>query len=152
MSTWNLTDDEILLSLLGSVIDEADPVPDAAVLMAKAAARIDSLDAELAALVADSLLDEEALLVRRDLSEERLVTFASSRFSLDIELPAEGGTLFGVVSPSEAIEVEIETTGGDPQTVRSDPLGRFHVEVGRGPCRLRVGSGDEAFVTPWIMR
>lgn len=152
MTTPNLSDDEVLLTLLTGLIDETDPVPEAAVLAAKAVARLDSVDAELAALVADSL-DNEVMMFRREVSDDRQMSFASSRFNLDIEVPSTSGTLFGAISPPESVEVEIETTSGTSTTC-SDALGRFHVEVSRGPCRLRVGArdADGTIVTPWITR
>ena len=50
-------DDDRLLRLLGEVLDESDPVPPDAAAAARAA-DLGRLDAELADLVFDSLLDE----------------------------------------------------------------------------------------------
>jgi hypothetical protein len=153
----NLFDDDVLATLLIESLVEADPVPGDAVSVAKALARLSDADAELATLVADSLVDD-VVLFRHDVtmeaqgeSADRLVTFATPRLSVDIDLQAGRGTVVGAITPAISVDVDLETTKGT-QTTRSDELGRFQIEAGGNLCRLRIHALGGAVVTPWINR
>jgi hypothetical protein len=153
----DLTDDDVLVSVLRDSLDEVDPVPDAAITFAKSVARLSDLDAELATLVADSLVDD-VVLFRHDLTMEqsgdaadRLVTFATPQLSVDIDLQAGRATVVGVITPPISVEVDLETTKGT-LTTTSDELGRFQIEAGGSLCRLRIHAHDGAVITPWITR
>ncbi|MDQ1429136.1 MAG: hypothetical protein QOK39_2612 [Acidimicrobiaceae bacterium] len=158
MTRFDLNNDEVLLSLLSEAIDEADPVPSAAAAAAKAVARLQDIDAELAIFVADSRLDEEALLFRHDLTmarsgqqSDRIVSFATPQIGIDLEVQGDGRTIVGVITPPLSAPVDLETTSGSATTT-SDDLGRFHLASGPGPCRLRIHVHDGAVITPWITR
>jgi hypothetical protein len=158
VTRFDLSNDEVLLARLSEAIDEADPVPPEAVAAAKAVARLQDIDAELAIFVADSRLDEEALLFRHDLTMERsgqqsdrFVSFATPQISIDLEVQGDGRTVVGVITPTISAQVDLETTSGTATTT-SDDLGRFHLASGPGPCRLRVHVDDGAIITPWITR
>ncbi len=158
MTHFDLNNDEVLLSLLSEAIDEADPVPPAAAAAAKAVARLQDIDAELAIFVADSRLDEEALLFRHDLTmarsgeqPDRIVSFATPQVGIDLEFQGDGSTIVGVITPPISAPVDLETTSGSATTT-SDDLGRFHLASGPGPCRLRIHVHDSAVITPWITR
>lgn len=156
MTRFDLHNDEDLLTLLSEVLDEADPVPDAAMVAAKAIAGLGGVDAELAALVADTMLDDEVVLMRHDLTMEReqsdrMVSFTTPRISVDMEFQGDGQTVLGAITPAMSVEVNLETTTGT-ESSRSDDLGRFRLASGSGPCRLRIHAADGSIVTPWIMR
>lgn len=156
--TPDLANDKVLLDLVAKVIDTADPVPPEAVATAKAVAGLQYVDAELANLVADSLLDDGGALLRHDLTMERLaestdrmISFATPQIDVDIELHRDGRTVVGAITPPISVDVDLETTSGNAST-RSDELGRFHLESGSGTCRLRIHAHDGTVITPWITR
>lgn len=157
MTRFDLSVDEVLLKLLGEALDEADPVPAEAVQAAMALSNLSDVDAELATLVADTLIEQDVVLYRHevtlevDASAERLVSFASPQLNVDVELHANDSSMVGVVMPAGVFEIEVETRQQKVVT-RSDELGRFHVELPPGPCRLHVQAFGGAVVTPWITR
>ncbi|MDQ6614192.1 MAG: hypothetical protein M3083_05475 [Actinomycetota bacterium] len=158
MTRFDLSDDDALLAHLSDAINQADPVPSEAVTTAKTLAQLGEADAELATLVADTLLDGDIVLLRHDVtmeqqgeSSDRLVSFAAPQLSVDVDLNANGATVLGVITPPISADVDLETAKGTV-TTRSDDLGRFHIEAGSGPCRLRIHANGGAVVTPWITR
>jgi hypothetical protein len=153
----DLADDDVLLAVLSASIDEADPVPEGAVTVAKAMARLSDVDAELAGLVADSLVDD-GMALRHDVSmepvgeaSERLMTFATPRLTVDVDWHTDRTTMVGMVTPPVSVDVDLEAAR-QTQTTRSDELGRFQFSAGRGPVRLRIHADEGAVVTPWITR
>jgi hypothetical protein len=153
----DLSDDDVLIALLRDSLDEVDPVPEGAIGFAKAVARMSGVDAELATLVADSLVDD-VVLFRHDIAAEapgdpadRLVTFATPQFSVDMDLQADGATVIGAITPAISVEVDLETTQ-ETLTTRSDELGRFQLVAAGRLCRLRIHTADGSVVTPWITR
>jgi hypothetical protein len=158
LTRFDLADDETLLGLLSRSIGAADPVPEEAVATAKVLAHLSGADAELAALVADSLLDDEVMLFRHDVTMEqhgqmsdRLITFATPELHVDVDLHANGASLVGAITPAMPVNVELETAAATV-TTRSDELGRFHFDAPAGRCRLRIHAHDGSVVTPWITR
>ena len=143
-------DDDSLLAVLARVIDEADPVPDDA-RAAAVAADMSGLDAELAELVFDSLLDERGTTLRDDAGDVRSLTFTTGDRTIEVDL-ADGG-LVGRLSPAEDAPVELEQ-GTTRVPLAVDDLGRFRAVVQPGPLRLRVGGAGPggAVATPWITR
>jgi hypothetical protein len=154
---FDLSDDDALLAFLSECIDDADPVSAEAVATAKALGQLSDIDAELASLVADSLLDEEVVMFRSDATLERLddcgrlVTFATPELTVDIDLQAATATVIGAITPALSVDVELETAK-ETLTTRSDDLGRFHLKAPSGRCRLRIHAPDGIVVTPWITR
>ena len=158
MSSYDLADDEILLDVLAQALEGADPVPAAAVAAAKAVARLQEVDAELATMVADTVLDADVVLFRQDVTmkavggaTDRLVSFATPGLEVDLELQGDGLTVIGALTPAVTVDVDVETAEGTTST-RSDDLGRFRLRSGPGPCRLRIHAPNGAVVTPWITR
>lgn len=163
MTRPDLSDDDVLFSLLSDSIAEADPVPDEAVHAALALSRLSDADAELATLVADSLVDD-VVLFRHDLtidplgtdgawqaSSDRLLTFSTPQLSVDVDLQAGRATVVGSIMPPISVDVDLETAQATSST-RSDELGRFQLEAGGALCRLRIHAHDGVVVTPWIIR
>jgi hypothetical protein len=158
LTHFDLSDDDGLLALLSESLDRADPVPADAVRAAKAVAQLSDVDAELAELVADSLVGDAALLFRHDVTMEsrgepsdRLVTFATPQVNVDLDLQADGRTVVGAITPPMSVDVDLETTG-QMVRARTDELGRFHLTTSPGRCRLRIHAHEGAVVTPWITR
>lgn len=158
MNRHDLADDDVLLDLLWQALDLADPVPAAAVAAAHAVARLQEVDAALATMVADTVLDADVVLFRRDVTmhavggaTDRLVSFATPELAVDIEFQGDGRTVIGALTPADTVDIDLETAAGTVST-RSDDLGRFRLHAGPGPCRLRVHAHEGAVVTPWITR
>lgn len=140
-------DDSDLLDLLGRVLDRTDPVPPDAVATALAADGA-SLDAELAELTFDSLLDERAVALRDD-GDVRSLTFAAGDRTVEIDVSPD--ELVGRVDPAGDVPVELVQTTGRRQ-VRVDDLGRFRTPVDPGPLRLQVVVSGRLTTTPWVTR
>ncbi len=141
--------DEWTLQLLAHVLDLTEPAPDDAVSAAYAAIEMQSINDELAALVFDSLHDDELVATRAAEAEVRLLSFVNDHMTLDLELHADGRTIIGQLAPPTSDSVEIETDGGERRTVEADAFGRFRVTVDGGSIRFRVVG---RLVTPWITR
>jgi hypothetical protein len=125
----------------------ADPVPPGLTDAAVAAFSFRTLDAELAQLTFDSLV-EGAGAVRGD--GPRTLTFTAGEVTVEVELGEDRlvGQLLPVSGPAE---IEVRRTSG-VTTVRADDLGRFTVEpFAAGPFSLRCQlAEDHAVVTDWF--
>jgi hypothetical protein len=132
-----------LFEELRSVLRRTDPVPAEVTDFAKAALGWRRLDAELAELLEDSVLDEAAALTRG--GGGRSLTFRSDDLTIDVEI--QDGHLLGQLAPPPAAAT-VELQGEDGTVVASadtDGLGRFRLELGgEGRFRLRVARRDPA--------
>jgi len=140
-----ISDDE-LGERLRRMFAADDPVPPAAIEAAKAAFGWRTIDAELAALVSDSLTSAGAATVRG--TPPRLLSFANGGVTIELEVTAEDGTarILGQLSPAQPAEILVEFIGGD-RTTEADQIGRFGVDglpvdwlrvvVTAGPDRTR---------------
>lgn len=152
-------DDEALMSELRHAIGQVDPIPQAVQIAARAAIEWRTLDAELAALVHDSAVDEASLAVRGLAAGPRAVTFEVPELTIELEAEAvdETGSLciVGQLVPPQEAEV-IVRHGGELTVVRADGRGRFAARgVARGPlslrCRLDAAPGTSRLVeTGWL--
>ena len=76
----NVSDDDRLLGELRRLVSRVDPVPDEVTAYAKAALGWRRIDAELAELLSDSVLEPDSLAITRgDGSQARRLTFRSGR-------------------------------------------------------------------------
>jgi hypothetical protein len=129
--------DDELFDELRSVLRRTDPVPAEVTDFAKSALAWRRLDAQLAELLEDSVLDEAAALTRGGGS--RSLTFRTDDLTIDLEI--QDGQLLGQLAPPPAAAT-VELQGEDDQiaaTVDADALGRFRLELGgEGRFRLRV--------------
>jgi hypothetical protein len=115
-----------------------------------------NIDAELAELVYDSLIDtDEASLVRGS-PGQRLVSFAVGGMTIDIEVTSAGPgrAVMGQIAPPQRATVDIRGLQ-DTVTVEADELGRFQsgpIPPGPASLRLRPPSGGDGppIVTDWI--
>jgi len=133
-----------------------DPVPAELRQAAVDAFSWRDIDAEIAELVYDSLLDfDEASLVRGP-AGQRLVSFAVGGMTIDVEVTSTGTgrTVMGQIVPPQRATVDIRHPR-DMVTVEADDLGRFRSgPLPPGPASLRLhpppGAAGPDIVTEWI--
>jgi hypothetical protein len=146
-------DDRQLLDELRRVVAVGDPVPDDVIAAAKASFTWRTIDAELAELAFDSLLDGDAVLVRGT-DQPRLLTFEGSTVTIELIVVTEAGDrkVIGQLVPEQRATVEIDHGRGTASAVVDD-LGRFSAAgLGSGPMRVRVTPDTDPQVTQtdWV--
>ena len=145
--------DERLLGDLRGLLERLDKVPEHVVEAAKASYGWRTIDAELAELVHDSLVDAQAMAVRGE-TDLRALSFEAAGVRIEVEVAAEGGRLrlLGQVLPPQQARIDVRQPGGDPRTVDSDDLGRFAVEdLAERPVSLRCHlPGRRPVLTDWV--
>ncbi|MFF0300071.1 hypothetical protein ACFYTV_05260 [Streptomyces sp. NPDC004562] len=123
-----------------------DPVPAQLREIAVAAFALHDLDARIAGLTFDSVVD--AIPVRGAEDVPRMLTFSAGEVTVDVEVTAQG--LMGQVLPPRPARIEVL---GGPQTavtVDADAMGRFSSDAPlTGPFALRLRTGAEVVVTEW---
>ena len=130
-----------------------DPVPPELLHAAVGAFAWRDIDAELAELVFDSLLDaDEATLVRGS-PERRLVSFAGGGLTVDVEVTTTGParTIMGQIVPPQGGAIDIRRQQ-EIVTIEADELGRFRSgPLPPGPLSLRLRpAGGAPVVTDWL--
>ena len=146
--------DDELERRLRALATEADPPPELVVESAKAAFALRDLDAELAELVADSAVDDPAVLTRAVVSDVRMISFECG--TVTVELDVETDPLSRLVD----LRGLVVGAAGAVTIVRSDtrssvPLdadGRFDSGgLAPGPLRLELTASDGRRVTTsWV--
>ncbi|GHI03308.1 hypothetical protein Scel_16290 [Streptomyces cellostaticus] len=140
-------DGDLLEEELRQAATVLDPVPAALLQLALDAYALHDLDARIAELTFDSLVD--ALPVRGVPDAPRMLTFRAGAVTVDVEVTGEG--LIGQVLPPQSARIEVL---GGPQTARPvtvDTLGRFTSDTPpAGPFALRLRAGGEVIVTEWL--
>jgi hypothetical protein len=142
--------DEQLLAALGEAIRARQEVPEWFVETGKNAYAWHNIDAELAQLTYDSLVDRERpAAVRSEAASIRALTFTSTRVSIELEV-AES-SLIGQIIPPRSGTLEVHTTAGVTSSP-VDEIGCFVVDpIPSSPFRLRCRTEDGADVlTGWI--
>ena len=156
-----VTDDEDLMDELRSLFSRVDPVEPRLLQQARSAYTWRTVDAELAELSFDSLVDRELASAVRDdgtaTLSPRILGFGAvvggADVAIELEITPGPGepVLVGQLLPSAAGMVELQRADGGTDVVHADDLGRFRVEpVPPGPLRLRVRHGDRVVQTTWI--
>lgn len=152
--------DDALLGDLRRLLGEIDPVPEHAQIAARAAIEWRMIDAELAALVHDSTIDDPVAAVRGGATTApRALTFEAGDLTIEIEAEPgsgdEGMRLVGQLVPPQPAEVAV-LHGEDLTVARADDRGRF-VVGGISPgsvsvrCRLDDATGRSRLVeTAWL--
>src|SRR5438045_1899644 len=111
----NMSDDEdnALLRELSRIVTAGDPVPTEVIAAAKASFTWRTIDAELAELAFDSLLDDDALLVR-GADQPRLLTFEGSSVTIELVVVTEADSrrVIGQLVPVQQADVEVVHRGG----------------------------------------
>ena len=147
--------DELLLTELRRVAALLDPMPDRLVRAGRESLTWRSVDAELAALLSDSAVDDERAALVRSTAGLRAVAFESSALTIELDVLVDGPrrTLVGQLVPAAPAAVEVQTAELRT-TVAADAQGVFRVEnVPAGQMRLRVTghpASDVPTETSWI--
>ena len=147
--------EELLLGELRRIAAVIDPIPEALLHAGRESLTWLRVDAELAELLSDSVVDDEVLAHVRSSGGVRAVRFEADGFTIELDILGEGAhrTLVGQLVPAGTAEIEVQTSEA-PQTVEADAHGRFRAEnVPEGRMRLRVTGHPSASgpaETSWI--
>jgi hypothetical protein len=146
-------DDDELEEELRRLAARHDPVPPELLHGAAGAFAWRDIDAELAELVFDSLLDSDEATLVRGSAEQRLVSFTGGGLTIDVEVTASGParTVMGQIVPAQPGLVDLRRPG-ETVTVEADELGRFRSgPLPPGPLSLRLRTGEGVpVVTDWL--
>lgn len=124
-----------------------DPLPPALLQSAVDAYALHDLDARVAELTFDSLVD--ALPVRGVTDAPRMLTFTAGEVTLDVEVTEQG--LIGQVLPPGPARVELLGGPHPAAALTADDMGRFAADTApSGPFALRLRTGDDVVVTEWL--
>ncbi len=138
-------DDDLLLEELRRVFAAIDPIPEPVQIAARAAIEWRTIDAELAALVSDSIVDEPVLAVRGT-AEPRMLTFEAPDLTIELEAELAGDDtlrLVGQIVPPQAAHIAVHH-GEELLATQADDRGRFVAGgVQAGPVSLRCRLGGE---------
>src|SRR5262249_28384063 len=126
---------ERLLGELRLLAADVDPIPGEVTLFANAALDWRRMDAALAELLSDSLLEQETACARSGIAKARAVTFRASDGDVDLEIrDADPGlALLGQLDPPAKAEVQVQRDDSSIiASAEADELGRFRVELPAG--------------------
>ena len=145
-----MSPDEDLLARLRGLLADDDPVPPEVLAAAGDSHAWLDIDAELARLVADSLLVAET--VRGDTA--RLLTYRAGTLTVEVEVSESAGRLriLGQLMPPTPARIRAEQPDGRTE-VEAGPLGRFTFENLRpGPTRfVSTLPGDRPVYSEWTV-
>jgi hypothetical protein len=145
--------DERLLAALRELFERSSAPPPRVVGMAKESYTWRTVDAELAALTSDSLVDAPLATVR-GAPVTRSMTFEAGDLSIEVEVSGSGDDrrMLGQLVPGQAARIEVRQDDVT-RTVEADELGRFLVDgLGARPVRLRCHlAGRRPVVTEWVI-
>jgi hypothetical protein len=147
--------EEQLLGELRALARVADPVPPGVTFAAVGSLAWRRVDAELAELTFDSLLEDAALAGVRSASTVRLVTFEAGEVVVEVEITDAGDRrrLIGQLVPPQVARVEIRTQDSNHE-VDADELGRFAADgLPSGPAslRCRLSTSGQVVETGWVV-
>ena len=153
----NVSDEDRLLGELRRLVNRVDPVPDEVTAYAKAALGWRRIDAELAELLSDSVLEPDSLAITRgDGAQARRLTFRSGDLEIDLEIQEtdSGIVLMGQLAPPARAEIDVQREDRSASVkVEADALGRFRAELAAGGrIRLQIRREPPAppIETSWI--
>ena len=145
--------DDELTGELRRLAARLDPVPPELLDAAAGAFTWRDIDAELAELVFDSLLDTDEASLVRGAPERRLVSFTGGGLTIDVEVTSVGPerTVMGQIVPPQRGVVDIRRRQGTV-SIEADELGRFRSgPLPPGPLSLRLRPvGGAPVVTDWL--
>ncbi|WP_258723509.1 hypothetical protein [Cellulomonas sp. NS3] len=146
-------DDELLADLRsalggGAPVGEGAPVSARELEAARAAYTWRTVDAELATLSYDSLLDDR-VLVRGAAAAPRSLVFDAADLTVELEVTA--GRLVGQLVPPGPGEVVLDTQSAQEGPVATDDAGCFTLSAPPGArVRLRCTTPSGTVVTDWV--
>lgn len=150
------------LALLSNLREagRADAVPVEMVTAARSAFIWRTLDAELAELTYDSVMDDDVLAGLRSspvvgAAAARFLTFEAPGLTVEVEVSGTGEhrRLIGQLVPPHAGRVVIRHPSGST-TVDADDIGRFsadHVSPGPVSLECRSPGGEAVVTTDWVL-
>ena len=144
--------DDRLVEVLRRALAEADEVPAEVVAAARAAWTWRTIDAELAALVHDSTLDDRELVGVRGAATVRALSFTVGDHFLELEVAEDGErrSIVGQVMPAQEAGLVLEGADGRPaMELPVDALGRFSASR-LAPGLVRLRTADGSLVTEWV--
>jgi hypothetical protein len=145
-SGWD-QDDDLLEELRAAVHQAGSPTP-GMIAAGQAALSWATVDAELAALTHDSLL-EEAVGVRGASSGTRELIFEGTEMS--VELEQDPDCLIGQLVPPAPGEVTLLRPDGELARTDVDEFGRFRFDRPvTGLVRLRCATSSGVLLTDWM--
>jgi len=139
---------------LRAITSEADPVPGVVLESAMAALSLRSLDAELAELVADSSVDDAAVVTRALVSDVRMLSFACGDVTVEVDVETDRSSrslrLHGIAVGAVGDVAVIRAHGRGVVPLADD--GRFDAgELDPGPLRMELTTPDGRRVTTaWV--
>lgn len=141
---------------LRRVVAQVEPIPAGLVEAAVGAFTWRTIDADLAELVFDSLVDHDEAALVRGTGQGRMLSFRASSLTIDVEVTGTGASrrLVGQLVPPQRASVDIRH-GDNAVTVEADELGRFSAgSLQAGPislrCRPHTESALPTVVTDWV--
>ncbi|MFE9169738.1 hypothetical protein ACFYNZ_09445 [Streptomyces kebangsaanensis] len=147
LSDESLSDESLLEQELRQAAAILDPLPDHLLQLAVDAYALHDLDARIAELTFDSLVD--AIPVRGATDTPRMLTFQAGDLTVDVEVTGDG--LMGQVLPPQTARIEVLGGPRAGTALTADDLGRFTGDAPpSGPFALRLRAGREAVVTEWL--
>lgn len=134
-----MNDDDALLEDLATLLGPQHEPPPAVLHAAREVFTWRTVDAEIAALTYDSLLDDAPAGVRAA-AQPRILTFEADGITIEVELDAtpSGRRLLGQLVPAQAAELELLVDGEVLAVSSADAMGRFSVALPREPRRLTL--------------
>jgi hypothetical protein len=153
-------EDERLLAELRQLGRILDPVPAEVLFAARGSLAWRRLDADLAELSFDSLVDGDLELagVRSGDDSVRLVSFDGPDLTVEVEVARLGARrrLVGQLVPPQAATIQLRSpsqSGGAGTEARADTLGRFTLDlVSTGPASLRCSlASGRTIETGWVV-
>jgi hypothetical protein len=140
-----MTRDDDILDELRRVFAAIDPIPEPVQVAARAAIEWRTVDADLASLVHDSILDGHPIAGRD--ADPRVLTFEAPALTigLEVEAAADGSLrLVGRLAPAQPAQIAVRH-GNELIVTRADARGRFVAAgVACGPLSVRVRLGYRA--------
>ena len=150
-----LDESELFRRLAEMLAPQHNP-PASVTELAKQTFALRTVDAELAALVADSQIEGTAAAVRRGRPQEtpRLLTFQTPELLVELEIGGTGGRhrILGELVPEGRATVEVrQPQAPTPRAVEADEQGRFVIDsLVRGPFSLTCRrAGQSPVTTEW---
>ncbi len=126
MSTGPEPDDHVLLDELAALLHSRNEPPPEVLTAAREIFTWRTVDAEIAALTYDSLLDDAPVAVRA-VEPPRILTFAVEALTIEVEMDSSplGRRLLGQLVPAQAAELELRSGDDILAGGSADELGRF---------------------------
>jgi hypothetical protein len=144
-------DDEEVLAALQQALRAQRAVPPAFIEAGKSAFAWHNIDAELAQLTYDSILDPAPeLAMRAEAASIRALTFTSAHLTIELEVAQD--SLLGQIIPAQPATIRIQPRTGAETTLATDEIGCFSVQpIPSGPFRMhcRTAAGVDA-LTGWM--